>query len=298
MTPKEKLTYFAYANAHDPRSLRIGSLAFDFTGLQFQTPYIHYEDIDLESTPRLAMVEQRPSCFLSHKNGRDVEFGDDLKSLQDPVASPEGHVVVGKNASKVELKDPNSFLQQLLADPEDPISHWLRIRLSVARAIKTRHQNLMFTPDIRILTGILSIEDAVTYSLQPITDSGKSKPTDMAALLGAPAGAKFQLGQGCEAEAGSQIPGKKVWAAQWKRLHVKFITDPESAVDQSIKLRLMDLDSVENGKDEEEIFAQMSVGDVPEKSPVDGAEEKYDEEMWKSFDQDVGDLLEDLEDPY
>lgn len=56
--------------------------------------------------------------------------------------------------------------------------------------------------------------------------------------------------------------------------------------------------SVENGKEEEELIAQMSVSETSEDSPVDGAEEKYDEEMWKSFEQDVGDLLEDLEDPY
>ena len=111
---------------------------------------------------------------------------------------------------------------------QDAVREWFETRLSVARSITAAVNNLVKAPDIWLLTGTYIVEDGTVFSIRKVNSSSDAsasvpipEPTGLTELVGSKVGAKIRLGSGIEAQASTQIEGKKVWAAQWikVRLH-------------------------------------------------------------------------------
>ena len=101
---------------------------------------------------------------------------------------------------------------------------WFQTRLSIANKLHTLYKNLVAAPKIWLLTGIYLIEDAVTYRISSKASSNAAsvsvpipEPSGLAALLGVSVGTRFDFGKASTGVSGTQILGRKVWAAQWQR---------------------------------------------------------------------------------
>ena len=232
--------------------------------------------------------------------------------------SGRSRLVIGENGSKVELieyvakafsspdpmlteRSPYTFFEENVLKA-DPARLWLETRLSVANKLKRMLKNIIAAPKIWLLTGVYYMENAQVYTIRTKSSSADAKitvpipePSGIAAMLGANAGAKFSLGNQWEIEAGAQISGKRVWAAQWTRVGARFFLAEDASTELSPKqLRLLDVWSVgtERG-DDEPWTTELS---LLEKGSDEGAEagQEYDEKTWKEFEEDVERLLDDL----
>jgi hypothetical protein len=96
---------------------------------------------------------------------------------------------------------------------------------SVAKSITAVTNNLVKAPHVWLLTGTYVIEDGTVFSVRKESSSSNAaakapvpEPSGLAALAGLKVGATVRLGDGIEAQASTQIEGKKVWAAQWMKV--------------------------------------------------------------------------------
>ena len=119
-----KVTYHSYEEGYDPRILRLGNLAFDFTEPKKHAQYIHPEisSVTPESgsngiyaksrtrsgpeSDKWATSDERPVCYMASQDGRNFSFGLGLQDFLDFKSSSSGNsysLIVGKDGSKVEL---------------------------------------------------------------------------------------------------------------------------------------------------------------------------------------------------
>ncbi len=124
-----KVTYYGYEEGYDPRVLRLGNLAFDFTNPKMHMQYIHPE-ISSDTPNQLYMVlilkqtcsgqeldqwatsDERPVCYMASQDRRNFSFGLGLQDFLDFNSSRSGNsysLVVGKEGSKVELIEYNQY---------------------------------------------------------------------------------------------------------------------------------------------------------------------------------------------
>jgi hypothetical protein len=108
---------------------------------------------------------------------------------------------------------------------QDAVQTWFETMFSVAKSITAVTNNLVKAPHVWLLTGTYVIEDGTVFSVRKESSSSNAaakapvpEPSGLAALAGLKVGATVRLGDGIEAQASTQIEGKKVWAAQWMKV--------------------------------------------------------------------------------
>ena len=159
------------------------------------------------------------------------------------------------------------------------------------------------TPKIWLLTGLYHIQDAVTFSTHGQSSSGGfgasvplPEPTGLASLLQLNIGSKAKFGHNAVVQRGTQISGKKVWAALWQQVDARFMSVGKWEEQMGGRqLKLLDIYSsqtVRASKGEqavaevalsggEEVRAGQSIGQDPGK------------EYWELFEKEVTNVEDD-----
>ena len=153
-----------------------------------------------------------------------------------------------------------------------------------------------------MLTGLIKIEDARYFSVVGHMGNFSVKaaapvlePTGTAALLSLNVGASIALANGQSLQAGGQVSGHQVWAAQWQRVDTKFI--PEKDWDGKMlptMLRLTHIVSVGVKRGSGTAIANFSLREATPYE-VDTSSE-LPKEYWKRFEEEIDLLDEDEED--
>jgi hypothetical protein len=125
---------------------------------------------------------------------------------------------------------PKKFLNEVVLKTDDGLL-WLSSRIAISRSLRaTRAMALDICPKIWFVTGIFTMDDAKSYHIRSKDSNhalGGYAPLDalgISTLLQINPGARIETSSGHEVQAGNQVFGTKVWAAQFERLDVKYIT--------------------------------------------------------------------------
>jgi hypothetical protein len=151
------------------------------------------------------------------------------------------------------------------------------------------------------------MEDAVTYTVSSRSSSNAAsamlpvpEPTGIAEMLGVAVGARFTVGRGFQAEATAHIEGRRVWAAQWTPVSVKYlyVTAGGWEVQKLANhLQLLDVEDMESVRSDARNLAEVSVGDASVSlgsSDVEHGGSGFDDAQWALFEESLDQLLEDL----
>ena len=123
-------------------------------------------------------------------------------------------------------------------------------------------------------------------------------------MLGASIGARFSVGRGFELEATSRILGRRVWAAQWTRVSVKYFTIRATAAEfepQKLgnQFGLLDVEDIGNARSNDIHMVKVGVVNAPvsrEEGEPEDTGVGFDDAQWAEFEKTLDQLLEDLSD--
>jgi hypothetical protein len=151
-----------------------------------------------------------------------------------------------------------------------------------------------------MLTGIYLMHDACYYTV----DSGQSspmaladvpitEPTDLAELLHLKMGMQAKLSSGSVITAGGQIPGEKVWAAQWRRVAYEPLMEQDWATEAPDRLRLVPFGTqiLEEGPDEAKLIIHKTQNLMDYHVQNTLADET---DAWQEFEDEAHEIEEQL----
>ena len=212
--------------------------------------------------------------------------------------------------SKTDVDDvyrrPEAFFEQVVLTNDDA-RFWLESRLAVVRKLQILRGYLGLMPKIWLLTGLYLITDAVTFSAYGSSSENiiggavpLPEPTQLMALLDLNIGSKVKLGRNAVVARGTQISGKKVWAAQWQRVDAKYMSVAKWKDDMGVKrLKLLPLFSTQTVRAaplEEQAAAEITLAADEETEPERNADEDPSEEYWELLDREVQKVEDDYAD--
>jgi hypothetical protein len=153
------------------------------------------------------------------------------------------------------------------------------------------------TPKIWLLIGLYHIQDAVTFSAYSQSAeggiSGSSplpEPTGLANLLQLKVGMKAKFGDNAVVQRGTQISGKKVWAALWQRVDAKFMSVKKWENHMGGRqLKLLDIYSwqtVRAGEGEQAV-AEVALAEDEGEQVVQDSTLDLGKDYWEDFDKEV-----------
>ena len=269
---------------------------------------------------------------MASQDGRNFSFGLGLQDFLDFHSSRTGNsysLVVGTDGSKVELIQyiylthyafiqirqdvddvdfhrPEAFFEQVVLTNDDA-RFWLESRLAVVRKLQILRGYLGLTPKIWLLTGLYLITDAVTFSAYGFSSENAiggavplPEPTQLTALLNLNIGSKVKLGRNAVVARGTQISGKKVWAAQWQRVDANYMSVAKWKDDMGVKrlklLPLLSTQTVRAAPLEEQAAAEVTLAGDEETKPEGETDEMPSEEYWGLLDREVQKVEDDYAD--
>ncbi len=179
--------------------------------------------------------------------------------------------------------------------------------MAVFRKLQILRGYLGLTPKIWLLTGLYLITDAVTFFTHGSSSEGTFRaalplpePTQLTSLLQLNIGSKVKLGRNTVVARGTQISGKKVWAAQWQRVDAKYMSVAKWEGNLGVKrLKLLPLYSsqtVRAAPSEEQAAAEVTLASDEEMEPEENTDENPSEEYWELLDREVKKVEDDYED--
>ena len=201
---------------------------------------------------------------------------------------------------------PEAFFERVVLAHDDA-RFWLESRLAVIRKLQILRGYLGLTPKIWLLTGLYLITDAVTFSTHGSSSENTMgaavplpEPTQLTSLLQLNIGSKVKLGRNAVVARGTQIMGKKVWAAQWQRVDAKYMSVAKWKDDMGVKrLKLLPLFSTQTVRAapvEEQAAAEVTLSGDEETGPEGNTDEDPNEEYWGLLDREVQKVEDDYED--
>lgn len=126
------------------------------------------------------------------------------------------------------------------------------------------------------------------------------EPTQLTSLLQLNIGSKVKLGRNAVVARGTQINGKKVWAAQWQRVDAKYMSVAKWKDDMGVKrlklLPLFSTQTVRAAPREEQAAAEVTLAGDEETEPEGDTHETPSEEYWGLFDREVQKVEDDYAD--
>ncbi len=163
------------------------------------------------------------------------------------------------------------------------------------------------TPKIWLLTGLYLITDAVTFSTHGSSSEGSfgaalplPEPTQLTSLLQLNIGSKVKLGRNAVVARGTQISGKKVWAAQWQRVDAKYMTVAQWKDNLGLKmLKLLPIYSTQTVRAaprDEQAAAEVTLASDVETESDGNVDENPSEDYWELLDREVNKAEDDYED--
>ena len=126
------------------------------------------------------------------------------------------------------------------------------------------------------------------------------EPTQLTSLLQLNIGSKVKLGRNAVVARGTQIMGKKVWAAQWQRVDAKYMSVAKWKDDMGVKrlklLPLFSTQTVRAAPREEQATAEVTLTGDEETGLEEITDEDPNEEYWGLLDREVQKVEDDYED--
>ena len=126
------------------------------------------------------------------------------------------------------------------------------------------------------------------------------EPTQLTSLLQLNIGSKVKLGRNAVVARGTQIMGKKVWAAQWQRLDAKYMSVAKWRDDMGVKrLKLLPLFSTQTVRAaplEEQAAAEVTLAGNEGTESEGNTDEDPNEEYWGLLDREVQKVEDDYAD--
>lgn len=201
---------------------------------------------------------------------------------------------------------PEAFFDQVVLTNDDA-RFWLESRLAVVRKLQILRGYLGLTPKIWLLTGLYLITDAVTFSAYGSSSENTiggavplPEPTQLTALLNLNIGSKVNLGRNAIVARGTQISGRKVWAAQWQRVDAKYMSVAKWKDDMGAKrLKLLPLFSTQTVRAapvEEQAAAEVTLAGDEETEPEANTDKDPSEEYWELLDREIQKVEDDYAD--
>lgn len=191
---------------------------------------------------------------------------------------------------------PDKFFDDIVLT-NDEARFWLESRLAVIRKLQILKGYLGLTPKIWLLTGLYHMQDAVTF-----TTHGKSslggfstsvplpEPTGLASLLQLKIGSNAKFGQDAVVQRGTQISGKKVWAALWQQIGAKYTSVGGWEENMGVRqLKLLDVYSWQTVRAEkkEQAVAEVTLSDNGDVETAEAIGPDPGNEYWELFDKEV-----------
>ena len=206
----------------------------------------------------------------------------------------------------VDFHRPEAFFEQVVLTNDDA-RFWLESRLAVVRKLQILRGYLGLTPKIWLLTGLYLITDAVTFTAYGSSSENAiggavplPEPTQLTALLNLNIGSKVKLGRNAVVARGTQISGKKVWAAQWQRVDANYMSVAKWKDDMGVKrmklLPLFSTQTVRAAPLEEQAAAEVTLAGDEETKPEGETDEMPSEEYWGLLDREVQRVEDDYAD--
>jgi hypothetical protein len=161
-------------------------------------------------------------------------------------------------------------------------------------------------PKIWLLTGVYLIEDATTWTVTnrssgalvagsvPLPD-----PTALTTLVGLNPSLHYEVGKNFVRREGTQILGRKVWAAQYQLIKAKYVTVAEGTELPVDRIKLLSILSTQKSRGEGNVIdLHLSDDFALEKLEEDDVqvEKEFTKDYWKDFETEVKELEEELAD--
>ncbi|KAG4420106.1 hypothetical protein IFR04_006765 [Cadophora malorum] len=289
---KGNVTYITYNAGIDGKHLHLGNLVHDFKNPSFYEPHVEkaYTDIQ-DSPPDWAEVTQLGNYALTL--GAGSEQGHDASNPStgsaDDSEGPRYRVAAAEKATKVEIKDPEDFFEEItLSSPE--AKKWLSSHISAAETLAKGDKSAR--PDIWMLTGLVLMQHATWTSLSSkdkgFVAGGKAPfdPTGVSNLrrlsisenikptIGFRAGddeEKAKHISGAVIHETGKYPGTRGWAAQWQKIEFQIGGNDKWKEGEKTLLKLKD--GVAIVRINEDLYAKNDGGKSVE----------LDDKYWEAF---------------
>jgi hypothetical protein len=158
-------------------------------------------------------------------------------------------------------------------------------------------------PEIWLLTGVYLIEDATTWSIRDKSSNTSytgsiplPEPTALTSLLGLNPSLHYEVGKSFIKKEGTQILGRKVWAAQYQRIKAKYYTVADGTESPVDTIKLLSILSTQKSRGEGE-FIELNISDdfeLEQSGDEVQEDQEFTEDYWKEFETDVEELTEEL----
>ena len=159
------------------------------------------------------------------------------------------------------------------------------------------------TPKIWLLTGLYHIQDAVTFSTHGQSSSGGfgasvplPEPTGLASLLQLNIGSKAKFGHNAVVQRGTQISGKKVWAALWQQVDARFMSVGKWEEQMGGRqLKLLDIYSSQTVRASkgEQAVAEVALSGGEDVRTGQSTGQDPGKEYWELFEKEVTNVEDD-----
>ncbi|CAI6331710.1 unnamed protein product [Periconia digitata] len=309
MAPVERITYFAYNEGIDPSRLPLGTIVFDYANARLSR-HSYRPSEDEESVLKESKYideDKRSFCNMLWTQKSDGLLNIDLKKVIEAghsTSKSDTRLIVGKAGSKVEIIDSDKFFDDHLLKQE-AVRQWFETRFSVARSITAAVNNLVKAPHVWLLTGKYVIEDGTVFSVRKESSSSHTaakvpvpEPSGLSDLAGLKVGVTVRLGNGVEAQASTQIEGRKVWAAQWIKVKARYVANSKAKSDSATVVQTLELHDVwstgTTRRWDDEAPALQLEKVLDDTAEIDDSS-SFDEAWWDRFEDKLAEHLEDLE---
>ena len=206
------------------------------------------------------------------------------------------------------LPRPQKFLNEVILKAL-PGRLWLSSVLAISLKLRIQRKLTFQNPHIWLLTGLILLTDANSMSIFQ-QDSGYGgtvsvplpEPSGVTALFQLMPQLKGKISSSWQMGSGMHRAGRKVYAAQWQRLDVKYSSLRNDRSVLPNQVNLLNIFSTRASRGDSNV-AEMSVEDV-QTAPLLGADEAADEtykaefndDYWRRFLEEFEDIKEDDED--
>ncbi|KAG5746258.1 hypothetical protein H9Q70_011059 [Fusarium xylarioides] len=255
MNHREKSTYLVYHHGRDPAKLRLGNLVVFPQTPEDSDPYVFpFSPSDLRGwTGNPQCVE---SLKIKIRDSNEAQLSGNVSPVaQGGVRRLKGSslIINGEKASRFQIDQPTDFLNREILSRSDA-REWLHSRVTVARRIyymnqlkpgKARH------PDIWLVTGIQLMSNVTVRSesqSQTNIHAGVEIPppeltSGITAILASDSGIGVKGEQVHDAESSIEYEhtDERVWAAQFRRLKLKFRMEKQTSPSAIGNVSLRDL---------------------------------------------------------
>ncbi|KAI4251715.1 MAG: hypothetical protein LQ352_004687 [Teloschistes flavicans] len=310
MASAELSTYFLYSDGIDTSMLNLGAMVLDFKSPKQCEPYRHPQ-LDTQELRTWTVEDAIADAWMCHTSGGGIHVGGGLTNLAELDVAPSSSqtvLIVGKEGSKIEIREPQKFLNEVILKAF-PGRLWLSSILAISLKLRIQRKLTFQNPHIWLLTGLVLLTDANSMSIvQHDSSYGGTvnvplpDPSGVTALLQLMPQLRGKVTSSWQAGSGMRRLGNKVYAAQWQRLDVKYssLGDDKNVLPNGVNL--LNIFSARTSRGDSNV-AEVSVEDaktapslVGDKSADETYKTEFDDDYWRRFLQEFEKVKEDAED--